>query len=139
MLCTATRDRLPARAEGCCPQLRADRARDRERVLVVGAGGHGRSVARELRESGARVVGFVDDNRALRRRRIAGVTVLGAVDEMPTLLVTARPDEVLVTIPDASSDRLALVVQACEAAGVPCRFVHRRTETRSPLVEVTAE
>ena len=67
------------------------------------------------------------------------MTVLGAVDEMPTLLVTARPDKVLVTIPDASPDRLALVVEACEAAGVPCRFVHRRTETAVPLVEVTAE
>jgi UDP-GlcNAc:undecaprenyl-phosphate/decaprenyl-phosphate GlcNAc-1-phosphate transferase len=121
------------------PALRAARDRDRERVLVVGAGGHGRGVARELRESGALVVGFVDDNRALRRRRIAGVTVLGAVDEIPTLLVTARPDKVLVTIPDASPDRLALVVEACEAAGVPCRFVHRRTETAAPLVEVTAK
>jgi UDP-GlcNAc:undecaprenyl-phosphate GlcNAc-1-phosphate transferase len=138
VLCTAlvTASRLALKA---LPQLRRAAERDRARVLVVGAGRHGRSVARELRESGARLVGFVDDNPALRRRRVAGVTVLGAVDEIETLLATARPDEVLVTIPDASSERLALVVEACEAAGVPCRFVHRRTETQAPLVEVTAE
>ncbi len=138
VLCTAfvTASRLVLKL---MPQLRADRSGDRERILVVGAGGHGRSVARELRESGTRVVGFVDDNVSLRRRRIAGVTVLGALDEMATVLVSARPDEVLVTIPDAPSERLALVVQACEAACIRCRFVHRFTEAPSPLVEVTAE
>jgi len=121
------------------PDLRAAGMRDRPRVLVVGAGRHGRSVARELRESGSRVIGFVDDNPALRRRRIAGVTVLGTVDEIGTVLLTARPHEVLVTIPDASPERLAVVVQACEEAAVGCRFVHRRTETPTPLREVTAE
>jgi UDP-GlcNAc:undecaprenyl-phosphate GlcNAc-1-phosphate transferase len=137
VLCTAlvTASRLTLKA---LPQVRA-RGGERERVLVVGAGSHGRSVARELRESGKRVVGFVDDNPSLRRRRIAGVTVLGAADELAALLLTSAPDEVLVTIPDAAPDRLALVVSACEEAGVPCRFVHRHTEAAPPLVEVTAE
>jgi UDP-GlcNAc:undecaprenyl-phosphate GlcNAc-1-phosphate transferase len=132
-LVTASRLTLKA-----LPQLRAAGG-DRSRILVVGAGSHGRSVAREIRESGDRVVGFVDDNPALRRRRIGGVTVLGAADELATLLTTTSPDEVLVTIPDAPAARLALVVSACEEAGVPCRFVHRRTETAPPLAEVTAE
>jgi UDP-GlcNAc:undecaprenyl-phosphate/decaprenyl-phosphate GlcNAc-1-phosphate transferase len=138
LLCTAlvTTSRLTLKA---LPHLRAASDRERERVLVVGAGRHGRSVARELVESGARVVGFLDDNLALRRRRIAGITVLGALDEIDTAITTARPDDVLVTIPDAPRDRLAPVVEACETAGVPCRFVHRRTETPAPLVEATAE
>jgi UDP-GlcNAc:undecaprenyl-phosphate GlcNAc-1-phosphate transferase len=138
VLCTAlvTASRLALKV---LPELRAAGARDRERVLVVGAGSHGRSVARELRESGARVVGFVDDNVALRRRRIAGVTVLGALDEIGTVLAATQPDDVLVTIPDAAGDRLELVVRACDAAGVPCRLVHRHTETAVPLVEATAE
>jgi FlaA1/EpsC-like NDP-sugar epimerase len=138
VLCTAlvTASRLTLKA---LPHLRAATSGERERVLVVGAGRHGRSVVRELREAGARVVGLVDDNPALRRRRIGGVTVLGAVDEIAAVLTASRPDEVLVTIPDADADRLATVVQACEAAGVPCRFVHRRTETPARLAEVTAE
>ena len=93
VLCTAlvTASRLDAQAAPAGARGRL--ARDRERVLVVGAGRHGRSVARELRESGTRVVGFVDDNASLRRRRIAGVTVLGAIDEIATLarlLATGR-------------------------------------------------
>jgi UDP-GlcNAc:undecaprenyl-phosphate GlcNAc-1-phosphate transferase len=114
------------------PDLETARRRGpRRRVLVVGAGRHGRSVVRELREDGVRVTGFVDDNVSLRRRRIGGVTVLGATDEMGPLLAAARPDEVLVTIPDAPPERLSQVVHACEEAGVPCRFVHRRTETQA--------
>ncbi len=138
VLCTAlvTASRLTLKI---LPDLRAAGRRDRRRVLVVGAGRHGRSVARELRESGSRVIGFVDDNPALRRRRIAGVTVLGTVDDIGAVLLTARPDEVLVTIPDARPDRLAVVVQACEEAAVGCRFVHRRTEPPTPLLGVTAE
>ncbi len=63
VLCTAlvTASRLTLKA---LPHLRAATSGERERVLVVGAGRHGRSVVRELRETGARVVGFVDDNPA---------------------------------------------------------------------------
>jgi UDP-GlcNAc:undecaprenyl-phosphate GlcNAc-1-phosphate transferase len=121
------------------PEVRHQRGGDRRRVLVVGAGRHGRSVVREMREAGTRVIGFVDDNPGLRRRRIGGVAVLGALDETARVLAVARPDEVLVTIPDAPGERLARVVQACEESGIPCRFVHRRTETRASLVEATAE
>jgi UDP-GlcNAc:undecaprenyl-phosphate GlcNAc-1-phosphate transferase len=140
VVCTAavTFSRLVLRL---APDVRALRRRgSRRRVLVVGAGRAGRSLVRELREDpDARVVGFLDDNLALRRRRIQGVTVLGATDEVATVLVSARPDEVLVSIPNAPSERLDAVVQACGEAQVPCRFVRRRTETKSPLVEVTAE
>src|SRR5207247_10427306 len=43
----------------------------RRRVIVVGAGRSGRSFARELRETpGERIVGFVDDDPRLWRRRL---------------------------------------------------------------------
>ncbi len=109
------------------------------RVLVVGAGRHGRSIVRELKEEGARVVGFIDDNPALRRRRILGVGVLGTTAELGTVLAGSRVDEVLVTIPEADPESLAAVARGCEGAGIPCSFVHRRTETVAPLVEVSAE
>jgi UDP-GlcNAc:undecaprenyl-phosphate GlcNAc-1-phosphate transferase len=140
VVCTAavTFSRLVLRL---LPDLRVMHRRgDRRRVLLVGAGRAGRSLVRELREDpNARVVGFLDDNPALRRRRIQGVTVLGTTDEVEAVLVTARPDEVLVSIPNAPRDRLDVVVKACAEAQVPCRFVRRRTETQTPLIEVAAE
>ena len=85
------------------------------------------------------MVAFVDDNRALRGRRIQGVPVAGPTAEIASVLASARPAEVLVAIPDAPQERLDLVLRACEAAAVPCRFVHRHTETMTPAADVVAE
>jgi UDP-GlcNAc:undecaprenyl-phosphate GlcNAc-1-phosphate transferase len=98
----------------------------RRRVLIVGAGRSGRSLARELKETGGQhVVGFLDDNPEVRRRRIQGIGVAGELADLERLLERMEVDEVLVTIPAAASERLEAVVAACEAAGVDCRFVVR--------------
>jgi len=53
--------------------------REGRRVLIIGAGRTGRSMLRELRETpGERVVGFIDDDPALRGRRLNGVQVIAA-------------------------------------------------------------
>jgi UDP-GlcNAc:undecaprenyl-phosphate GlcNAc-1-phosphate transferase len=114
------------------PEAKARRL-DRRRVLIAGAGRAGRGLARELRESHeARVVGFLDDNPRVRRRRILGISVIGSLDEADRAIASTRADEVLVTIPGAAPDRLDAVVQASEAAGVPCRIVRRHVEFSTP-------
>ena len=101
----------------------------RRRTLIVGAGRAGRSLLRELRETpGEQVVGFVDDDARLRGRRLQGVRVLGSTAEIEIILARAGPDAVLVTIPEASRDRLDLVVRGCELSRVPCRFVRRQLD-----------
>jgi len=108
---------------------RSMRDRTGRRTLIVGAGRTGRSLMRELRETaGERVVGFVDDNPRLRRRRVHGVPVLGATREIERLLERTNPDIVLITIPDASRETLDAVVDACVDAGVTCRFVRREID-----------
>jgi UDP-GlcNAc:undecaprenyl-phosphate/decaprenyl-phosphate GlcNAc-1-phosphate transferase len=105
----------------------------RRRVLVVGAGRAGRGLARELRESDdARAVGFLDDNPRVRRRRILGISVLGGLDEAERAIASSRADEVLVSIPAAAKERLELVAQAADRAGVPCRTVRRHVELSTP-------
>jgi len=102
---------------------------DRHRTLIVGAGRGGRSLLRELRETaGEHVVGFVDDDARLSRRRLQGVPVLGGTEEIEQILGRVLPDAVLVTIPDAPRERLGLVIDACALAQVPCRFVRRHTD-----------
>ena len=115
------------------PEAVAHRGGDRRRVLIVGAGRAGRSLARELRESGeARVVGFLDDNPRVRRRRILGISVVGSLDESARAIAGTRAEELLVTIPAAPQDRLDAVVEAAESAGIPCRFVRRHVELAAP-------
>jgi UDP-GlcNAc:undecaprenyl-phosphate GlcNAc-1-phosphate transferase len=104
------------------------RSSQRRRVLVVGAGRSGRALARELKESSdARVVGFLDDNPRVRRRRIHGVVVAGTLDDAEHSIASTAADEVVVTIPGADPERLQRVVDSCRAAGVPCRIVRRES------------
>src|SRR3954470_14553882 len=108
---------------------------ERKRTLIVGAGRGGRSLLRELRETpGEQVLAFVDDDQRLARRRLQGVPVLGGLMEIESVLAKARPDTVLVTIPDAPRERLGLVIDACALAEVPCRFVRRETDLDPRLV-----
>ncbi len=121
------------------PRL-ADRIEPTRRVLLVGAGRSGRSLAREIAETpGERVVGFLDDNLRLRRRRIQGVKVLGGLEDAERIVGATAASEVLVTIPDAPAGRLRLVLDGCAAAGAECRYVRRETTMAPPLVEATAE
>ena len=108
----------------------------RRRVLVVGAGRGGRSLARELRETpGEQIVGFVDDDPRLWRRRMLGAPVLGTIDEMPEIVAEGRPDVVYVAIPNAASERLEIVTNACHDLGVECHLVRREIETVLPDTE----
>ena len=141
LLCTAlvAASRLALRM---APELlAAPRGQTRKRVLLVGAGRSGRTLARELSETaGTRVVGFLDDNPSVRRRRVLGIKVLGSLDEADIFIGASRPDEVLVTIPDASAERLNAVIASCAAAAVPCRLVRSRTEiSQPPLVEISTK
>jgi UDP-GlcNAc:undecaprenyl-phosphate GlcNAc-1-phosphate transferase len=103
--------------------------RTARRTVVVGAGKTGLSLMRELRETaGERVIGFIDDNPHLRRRRISGVAVLGTTAELARILAHDRVDIVLVTIPNAPRETLETLVDACTQAGVPCRFVRRELD-----------
>ena len=114
--------------------------RERTRVLVVGAGRAGRGLARELREGrDTRVVGFLDDNPRVRRRRILGISVVGSLDEADRAIASTRADEVLVSIPAAPQERLDAVTTAAERAGVPCRLVRRHVELSAPETVETVE
>jgi FlaA1/EpsC-like NDP-sugar epimerase len=99
------------------------------RTLIVGAGQSGRSLLRELRESrDVRVIGFVDDNPALRHRRIQGVPVVGSLSEIGWVVGRYEPDAVLVTILGAPRASLDGIVEACSRADVNCRFVRRQID-----------
>ena len=110
------------------------------RVIIVGAGRLGRSYAREARETpGLRIVGFLDDNPALRGRRIAGQRVLGPLNEIERVLSQTDATEVIVTIADAPHERLAQLGAACADAGVTCTLMSRRLEPLAQATEVAAE
>ncbi len=109
------------------------------RVLIIGAGRTGRSMLRELRETpGERVVGFVDDDPALRGRRLNGVQVIADTSAVASALERVHPDVVFVTIPTAPKERLDQIVRACAQSGIDCHFVRREVDI-DPQVFLGAE
>lgn len=107
------------------------RGRGYKNVLIYGAGGAGMALARELRmnrELKYRVVGFVDDNLALRGELVCGHRVLGPGREMIRFVQRLKRrgivlDEVLISMPSATGRQVREAVSYCRAAGLPCRIL----------------
>lgn len=85
------------------------------RIVILGAGGHGRVVLDILLQAArTRVVGFLDNNADIRGRRIDGVPVLGLIDELDAIAAAHDADGVVIAIGDNGVRRgLARQVDAC--------------------------
>ena len=94
-------------------------------VLIVGAGDGGRLVLREIarnRGLGLTPVGFLDDDPSKRGLRIDGVRVRGDTKaDLPRILDSSEPDEVLIAIPSAPGSTRARVVRECRTRGISVR------------------
>jgi FlaA1/EpsC-like NDP-sugar epimerase len=88
------------------------------RVLVAGADDEGARVAKEIldvRDSGMRLVGFVDDDPARIGRRIHGLPVYGPFADLQRVAEIACVEEVLVSA-SQQGPGLRQVMKACEVA-----------------------
>src|SRR5207244_5746003 len=82
---------------------------ERKRVLIVGAGDAGETLAREIEhrpQLGMKVVGFVDDQRAKWGSHIRGIKVYGPITNVPRLADDLEADEAFIAIPSASGKRI---------------------------------
>jgi sugar O-acyltransferase (sialic acid O-acetyltransferase NeuD family) len=87
------------------------------RVLIVGAGGHGRVVLDILLQTGRHeVIGFLDSNADIRGRRIDGFPVLGTPDNLAELAEAQRIEGIVVAIGDNGVRRG--LARRVEAVGV---------------------
>jgi FlaA1/EpsC-like NDP-sugar epimerase len=85
----------------------------RRRLLLAGAGEAGLHLLRELRNTDFEVVGFVDDDRELQGRTIAGWQVLGTTDDLESVAHAHLVDEVILCMPSASKTVLQRIVARC--------------------------
>lgn len=77
-----------------------------KRVLILGAGGHGRVVLDILLQTGRHeVVGFLDNNADIHGRRIDGIPVLGCIDDLTPLAEEHEVEGVLIAIGDNGARR----------------------------------
>ncbi|WP_352428126.1 undecaprenyl-phosphate glucose phosphotransferase [Thermoflexus sp.] len=96
------------------------------RALIVGAGDLGRAVMRAALarpELGYRILGFLDDDPEKAHTDIGPFRALGTVADLPRVLAEHPIDEVIITLPMASYERIQEVVRHCEARRIPARMV----------------
>ncbi|CAM2176660.1 Capsular polysaccharide biosynthesis protein CapD [Paraburkholderia sacchari] len=98
-------------------------------VIVVGAGGAGASLARELSRSAEwRLVGLLDDDPAKKGREIYGYKVLGPISDIEHWAGTLRCEFAIIAIPSASAEVQRHVASQCLRAGVNALMLPALTE-----------
>jgi FlaA1/EpsC-like NDP-sugar epimerase len=106
-------------------------------VIVYGAGSAGCFFAQALsRESGKKLVGFVDDNPALQGQTVQGIRVY-APAELLKLKATIGFEEILLAMPSLAGQRKRDLSQKLQILGVPVKTVPSITELLNGQFSVT--
>jgi FlaA1/EpsC-like NDP-sugar epimerase len=109
------------------------------RALLVGAGRDGRLAGEQLRaspQSGYEVVGFLDDAPERQGQYIAGIPVLGRIDDAATVAARTGAEALVLTMPAASRAHRRDVVERCRSLGLSLRTVPAYWELLSGRAEV---
>jgi FlaA1/EpsC-like NDP-sugar epimerase len=93
-------------------------------VLIVGAGGAGEMLARDLlrhAQRGYRPIAYVDDQPQKQGVEIYGIRVRGEIATIPKIVQRDNIDLVLIAIPSATSKTMRRIVDLCNEAKVAYR------------------
>jgi FlaA1/EpsC-like NDP-sugar epimerase len=110
------------------------------RVLIVGAGDAGETLAREIEhrpQLGMKVVGFIDDQRAKWGSQIRGIKVHGPITNIAAISDELETDEALIAIPSASGKRLRELVRLLSEADLRFKTMPGIDQIVSGKVHVT--
>jgi len=102
------------------------RVRGGRRVLIVGADDTGELVLREIRKNrnlDFDLIGFVDDDRRKRGKRVHGVEILGSRDDLSRIVRDRAVTEVIVSGQSARERSVRALTRLCDSIGVTCRIV----------------
>lgn len=114
------------------------------RLLLVGAGSAADMIVREAHRNPAlraRVVGLLDDDPALQGMRLHNLPVLGVVADAPRVVKERDASEILICIPSATSDEMAVIHRRLKDAGVPIKTlpdIHTLVDGTAGLADARA-
>ena len=111
--------RLSARGEKARPS-----ARSRRRVVIVGAGKTGESLAREIHGNpalGYDLIGFVDDDPKKVGQTLHNVRVLGTIERLADLARVHHVQEAIIAVSSLAASDMRRISQACVRAGLKFR------------------
>jgi UDP-GlcNAc:undecaprenyl-phosphate/decaprenyl-phosphate GlcNAc-1-phosphate transferase len=98
-----------------------------DRLVIYGAGDGAAATARELLKGGAegyRMLGFIDDDPDMARKRIQGYPVLGDFASLESLIANGAVDSVVITTRLIDVNRLERLKTICAAHQVSLARLH---------------
>jgi FlaA1/EpsC-like NDP-sugar epimerase len=108
-------------------------------VLIVGTGDTAITLVKELsRTADWRVVGLIDDNRALSGRVLQDVRVVGTIGEMAQVARQLEATHAIIALPEATHRERRRIVEQCRAAGVKVMTIPSAEDLISGKVQVSA-
>lgn len=119
--------------------LRHRQGKGVDRVLVIGMGELGRSVARGIMVDpllGYLLVGYIDDDPEKAAGRLGRIPGLGRVDDLGRVISEQHIDEVIVTLPSAYHRRILQIIEDCESENVRVRVVPDVFQQRMTRLDV---
>ncbi|MDR1412989.1 MAG: polysaccharide biosynthesis protein [Actinomycetes bacterium] len=101
--------------------LRVSSRHEGKRTLIIGAGSAGSLLLNELRNHPnlhLDVVGFLDDNPAIRGRLIAGIPIVGTLADLESVADTRHIEQVYVALPSASAGAVRAILNRVTDLGL---------------------
>ena len=95
-------------------------AKECTNVLMVGAGGAGNMLVREICNSShvnKRVVCIVDDAKAKQGSYLHGVKIMGGRGDIPRLVKRYQVDEIMIALPSAPAREIKEILDICKETG----------------------
>ena len=101
-------------------------SRRNHRALILGAGSAGAMALREISYSDrydTKVIGFLDKNPNKVKKRLSGVTVLGADDQMEEIVRKYDIDTAFIAIKNISKSELKALIEQCRELNLRTKIV----------------
>jgi len=106
------------------------------RAIVLGAGGAAKRLLASIHHEGWIVLGLLDDDPAKRDARIAGVPVVGTIDDLRREDIRAGATHVIVAMPGAPMAARRRVIDLAAATGLPVLTVPSISELRDGTARI---
>ena len=111
------------------------------RVLLVGAGSAGETIARDMLRNptfGYAPKAFVDDNPLKRNLILQGIPISGGRGNIPRIVNKLGIDEIFITMPSAKGQDIREIVDICNATGAVVKILPAMTRILQGHAELSS-
>lgn len=82
-----------------------------EPTILVGAGRGGYTFLKQFKNDGSyRFIGFVDDDKELLHKKMDSLSILGRIDDIPTIIEDYNVQNIIITAPTLPSDKIEKIL-----------------------------